>query len=184
MTDWPHSPLHRLTESGAYMITCGTYLKKHHLNSRLRLDYFQDLLFHTAEEFGWELQAWAILSNHYHLIALSPDDPEKLRTFISKLHTLSAREFNRQDANSGRKVWYQYYESRITWQKSYYPRLKYVHYNPVHHGLVQNAENYPWCSAAWFSRQTHSAFRKTVMSFKTDQIHVPDDFEGAVFPAE
>jgi hypothetical protein len=29
MADWPHSPVHRLTEAGAYMVTCGTYLKAH-----------------------------------------------------------------------------------------------------------------------------------------------------------
>jgi len=27
MNDWPHSPPHRLTKQGAYMVTCGTYGK-------------------------------------------------------------------------------------------------------------------------------------------------------------
>jgi hypothetical protein len=27
MSDWPHSPVYRLAEAGAYMVTCGTYLK-------------------------------------------------------------------------------------------------------------------------------------------------------------
>jgi hypothetical protein len=28
MRDWPHSPVHRLAEPGAYIVTAGTYLKK------------------------------------------------------------------------------------------------------------------------------------------------------------
>ncbi len=28
MRDWPHSPVHRLSEAGAYIVTSSTYLKK------------------------------------------------------------------------------------------------------------------------------------------------------------
>jgi hypothetical protein len=55
--------------------------------------------------------------------------------------------------------------------------LKYVHQNPVHHGIVSNAELYPWCSAAWFARHAQSAFFKTVNSFRIDRLQVRDDFE-------
>jgi len=27
--NWPHAPLHRLTEKGTYMVTAGTYRKDH-----------------------------------------------------------------------------------------------------------------------------------------------------------
>jgi len=54
--------------------------------------------------------------------------------------------------------------------------LNYVYHNPVHHGLIDNAENYPWCSAAWFGRNAPAGFVKTVLSFKTDQLKIPDDF--------
>ena len=47
MSDWPHSPPHRLTEQGAYMITCDTYGKAHFLNMPEKLDMFRRL-FSTA----------------------------------------------------------------------------------------------------------------------------------------
>jgi len=49
-------------------------------------------LFECAEEYGWELKAWAVLSNHCHFVASSPGHPAMLRRMISKLHTLTARE--------------------------------------------------------------------------------------------
>jgi putative transposase len=84
---------------------------------------------------------------------------------------------NELDAAPGRHVGYHYYDSHITYERSYFARLKYVHENPIHHGLVAAADNYRWCSAAWFERESDTAFRKTVASFKTDQISVFDSFE-------
>jgi putative transposase len=137
----------------------------------------QDQLFACAAEFGWMLQAWAVLSNHYHFIASSPEDPTTLARLISKLHTLTARTLNQWDASPSRNVWFQYFDSRITYPASYYARLKYVHQNPVHHGVVRMAENYRWCSAGWFGRTTRPAFRRMVEGFKTDRVNVSDQFE-------
>lgn len=158
------------------MVTTGTYQKLPHLNSPARLDFFLQSLFAYAEEFGWALRAWAVLSNHYHFLASSPAEPATLRNFLGKLHMKTAQELNRQDATPGRKVWYQFRESHITFERSYLARLHYVHYNPAKHGVATLAENYKWCSASWFTRTASPAFVATIKSFKTDQLDVPDDF--------
>jgi len=177
MPDWPHAPLHRLGQTGAYMVTAGTYGKAHHLHSPHRLDIMLDSLLTIASEFGWRLQAWAVMSNHYHFMAISPDDPESLRVFLSKLHSNVSRELNKMDNTPERRVWYQFYETHITYERSYFSRLRYVNQNPVHHGLIDNACNYRWCSAAWFQHNTSAAFSKTIASFKTDRLRVIDPFE-------
>ena len=177
MPDWPHAPVHRLSDTGAYMVTGATYRKAHHLRTAQHLDLVRDALLAGAEEFGWRLQAWAVMSNHYRFVAISPSSPESLRDFVSKLHAMTARRMNELDSAAGRRVWYQYYDSHITYERSYFARLKYVQENPVHHGLVPAACNYRWCSAAWFEREADSAFRKTVASFNTDRISVFDSFE-------
>ena len=180
MTNWPHAPQHRLSEAGAYMVSCGTHNKEQLLNTPNKMNLVQGQLFSCATEFGWDLQAWAILSNHYHFIASSPDDPTTLRKMISKMHTLSARDLNLVDGKPGRKVWFQYFESHITFINSYFAQLKYVHHNPTHHQIVQRSENYPWCSAAWFAQNVRPAFRKTVEGFKTDAIRVTGEYEPMV----
>ena len=158
------------------MITCGTYGKMHFLNSSAKLDLFRGLFFTCITDAGRDLHAWAILSNHYHFIASAPSDPVTLRRMISKLHTLSARDINVLDRQPGRKVWFHYFDSHITFTNSYLPRLKYVHHNPAHHGVVRCAEDYPWCSASWFARTATTGFRKTVESFKTNALSVADEF--------
>ena len=97
MPDWPHAPVHRLSESGAYMVTAGTYRKAHHLWNTQRLDLLQNALLTTADEFGWRLQAWAVMSNHYHFLAIAPEDPESLRVFLRKLHPKVGKRLNELD---------------------------------------------------------------------------------------
>jgi putative transposase len=53
--------------------------------------------------------------------------------------------------------------------------LNDVHQNPVKHGLVALANEYPWCSAAWFEANARSAFVQSVYSFETDRLIMPDD---------
>jgi hypothetical protein len=43
-------------------------------------------------------------------------------------------------------------------------------------GLVPVANQYAWCSDAWFESNARSGFVKSVYSFNTDRIKVPDDF--------
>jgi putative transposase len=66
--------------------------------------------------------------------------------------------------------------SRIS---DYLARLNYVHQNPVRHGLVPVANQYPWCSAAWFERTASEAMVKSIYLFKIDQVRVMDDFDVA-----
>jgi len=174
--NWPHGPAHWLFEPGLYIVTAGTYQKLPHLSSPLRLDFFLDSLFRCARQFAWNLRAWSVLSNHYHFVAASPSDSGNLRKFLGKLHMQTARQLNLWDETPGRKVWFQFWESHITFERSYLARLNYVHHNPARHGVVPLTENYRWCSAAWFARNASPAFVNTVKSFKTDRINVPDDF--------
>jgi putative transposase len=54
--------------------------------------------------------------------------------------------------------------------------LTNVHRNAVKHGLAAVANQYPWCSAAWFERTAAPAQVKTIYGFKIDQVKVEDDF--------
>jgi putative transposase len=47
------------------------------------------------------------------------------------------------------------------------------------HGLVEVANQYPWCSAAWFERTASVAMVKSIYRFKTDSLNVEDEFEPA-----
>ena len=98
------------------------------------------------------------------------------RDFVRHLHRELAIQLNRMDATPGRRVMYEFWDTRLTFEKSWLARLNYVHQNPVKHGLVPLANQYPWCSAAWFETNARHGFVRSVYSFKIDRIRVPDDF--------
>jgi putative transposase len=92
------------------------------------------------------------------------------------LHADSARELNRADGTIGRTVWFNFWDTKLTYERSYLARLNYVHQNPVKHGLVVKANQYRWCFAAWFERVASPAIVKTIYSFKTDKLNIHDEF--------
>ena len=96
------------------MVTAATYKKEPRFGSAKRLSYFCDQLLGLALAYCWKLEAWAVFPNHYHFIASSPLKAETLRGFLSHLHTKTAKEMNRLDGTPGRRVWFQYWESRLT----------------------------------------------------------------------
>jgi len=179
MPDWPHAPVHRVTPGGTYIVTAATYGKQPYFNSKLRLNLLCGTLLTECAQSGWSLQAWAVFPNHYHFVANS-NLTKSLRQMIRRLHSITARRVNELDNQPSRRVWFQYWDTQLTHQKSYMARLRYVHENAVRHGIVRRAANYPWCSAAWFERTATPAFRRTVFSFPCDRLSLPDSFEVSV----
>jgi REP-associated tyrosine transposase len=142
---WPHAPLHQLSANGTYIVTAGTYRKAHHFSQPNRLNVLQRGLLSVAEEFGWSVEAWAIFSNHYHFVAHSPEaGADNLARMLGFLHEKTAKWINDRDDTAGREVWHNFWETKLTPRNSYLARLHYVHQNPVRHGLVYLANQYPW----------------------------------------
>jgi putative transposase len=175
--DWPHAPIHRLSEHGTYIVTAATYRKEHWFRGSDRLDMLESTLLRVMKNSGWRLEAWAAFSNHYHFVACAEPDATPLRAAIKQLHGETARAVNRQDSAGGRNVWHNFWDTELTFEKSYLARLNYVHQNPVKHGLVAVARQYRWCSAAWFERAATRAQVGTIYRFKIDKLNVHDDYE-------
>jgi len=154
------------------MVTAATYRHVPLFGGRERL--LHDSLLALALQLGWRLEAWAVFSNHYHFIANSPAHPESLRDMVRRLHAGTATTINRHDAAPARRVWANYWDTRITNQDSYFARLSYVHRNAVKHGIAPVASAYPWCSASWFEIQATSALIETVYSFDPEGLRVAE----------
>ena len=174
--DWPHAPLHRLTGKGTFIVTAGTCQKEHFFGDADRLDFLQVEFLSKAEVYGWHIEAWAIFSNHYHFVGHAID-ANSLRPFLTHLHADTAREINKRDGVTDRRVWFNFWDTELTFEKSYLARLNYVHQNPVKHRLVPVANQYRWCSAAWFERTATPSQVTTIYSFKTDKVNVVDEFD-------
>ncbi|HEY5883447.1 MAG TPA: hypothetical protein VIT88_02110 [Pyrinomonadaceae bacterium] len=172
--DWPHAPVHRFDSDGIYMVTGSTLGKKHVFNGEERLTLLETELLTLAKQYQWRLEAWAV--SHYHFIARTLPGGPALNIFLKHLHSNTARKVNSLDHSAGREVWHNFWDKKLTYERSYFARLNYVHQNPVNHRLVRMANQYSWCSAAWFELTASPAIVKTIYSFKTDRLNIYDDY--------
>jgi putative transposase len=85
-----------------------------------------DLLFEQFAQRGVDVHAWAVLTNHYHVLV----DVMSFRTLgeiFRRVHGRTAYDWNRQEAVPGRKVWYRYSDRAMCSERHYYTTLNYVH---------------------------------------------------------
>ena len=181
-TNWLASRSSPRTVSAGHLLTYGRNLSQRaSLQRAERLKVLHRGLLIVARDFGWRLEAWAVFSNHYHFVGHSPDaGAENLAQMLGSLHEKTAKWINKLDDLAGREVWHNFWETRLTYKKSYLARLNYVHQNPVRHKLVLVANQYPWCSAGWFERTASPAQVKTIYGFKIDKLKVLDDYDVSV----
>jgi len=125
--DWPHAPVHRLAENAVYFVTAATLNKQHFFHAPWQRDFLERRLLSFAREFGWQLEAWAVFANHYHIVVRGNPDSRKLGEFLHDLHGVSARELNQLEQVKGRTVWFNFWDTRLTLQHSYLARLNYIH---------------------------------------------------------
>ena len=134
-----HNPPHYFVPNAMYMVTGSILHNQPLLVENRRKEFVLHALLERASSLDWDLQAWAILNNHYHFIARSPEYSTSLSKLIRQIHSITAIQINRWDNTPGRQVWFNYWDSCLTYEKSYLARLHYVHMNPVKHGLIDNA---------------------------------------------
>jgi putative transposase len=99
---WPHAPSKQVDGPGRYIVTSATYRKQHVFVKPADLDLFQEHLFATALEFEFELQAWAVFSNHYHFVGFTKRDG--VRDLTKSLHGRTSLVINKRHGSLGRQV--------------------------------------------------------------------------------
>lgn len=102
-----------------------------------------------AKSTGTTIYAWALMTNHAHLLLKSGDTG--LSVFMRKLLTGYAIRFNRKYQRSGH-LFQNRYKSIVCEESSYFLKLvSYIHLNPVRAGLVVSLSalsEYPWSGHA------------------------------------
>jgi REP element-mobilizing transposase RayT len=94
----------------------------------------------------YQLHAWVIMSNHVHVL-LSPLVTVHKATMNVK--SASARAANAILGRTGKHFWQD--ESYDHWVRNDRERnaiIRYIHFNPVKAGLVEDPEDWRWSSAS------------------------------------
>jgi len=173
---YPHNPPHYFLPNAMYMVTGAILHNQHLLNEDRKKQLVLGTLMRCSAMLDWNLEAWAISSNHYHFIAKAPEKVNTLSKLIRQLHSITAIQINKWDNTPGRQVWFNYWDSCLTYEKSYWARMHYVHMNPVKHELTDDASNYPYCSYSWFMERGDDELKEQVFKQPTDRLNIFDDF--------
>ena len=108
-------------------------------------DVYRAWLRRYADEFGLEIWAYCLMSNHVHLIAV-PRRADSLARAIGRTHMRYARRTNRLREWSGH-LWANRFFSTPLDESHLWQAVKYVELNPVRAGMAARAEDYAWSSA-------------------------------------
>ncbi|HHD77376.1 MAG TPA: hypothetical protein ENK97_01140 [Campylobacteraceae bacterium] len=111
-------------------------------------DTFLSMLCEACLEFGVKVHAYALMSNHHHLLIETSN--ENLSMFMRRLNSIYAIYFNRKYTRSGH-LWQGRFKSRYVADEHYlYTLIRYIEYNPLKAGLIEKIGTYPYSSAYFF----------------------------------
>jgi putative transposase len=174
---YAHTPPHLYRAGAKYFITASLYEKKRILDESVK----EKLLFSlstSCRRYGWQLEDWVILDNHYHIMVNAPEKSGNIAEFIAEYHKFTALFVKKNIPASATwpKVFNNYWDTCITYEKSYYARLNYLYNNPVKHRYVQNAQDYRWGSFPIRYNLERAYVEKLAQEFPCDALNIHDDF--------
>jgi len=103
------------------------------------------LIDENARKFAVAIHAYVLMQNHFHLLA-TPETAEALPQMMQAIGRRYVRYFNDSQGRSG-TLWEGRYRSTVIQPQAYLLAcMAYMDLNPVRHGLVAQARDYPWSS--------------------------------------
>lgn len=145
----PHSPPHPITNQNLYLLTATNYEHTKVMFTDQRRKELLDLVFDHMISNGIEIRAWVVLPNHYHLL-VHLNDFKILGQIFKQIHGSTARQWNIEDKQAGRKVWYRFTDRAIRSERHYYTTLNYIHFNPVKHRCAKSPYDWTTASVHWY----------------------------------
>lgn len=107
---------------------------------------YRDLLTEAAHKAGTQVWAYCLMPNHVHLIVV-PQDEDGLRRTFADAHRRYTAYINARLRVTGH-LWQGRFGSVAMDEEHLLNAVRYVSLNPVRARLVEQAQEWPWSSAA------------------------------------
>jgi putative transposase len=129
-----------------YFVTCVNYRREPIFSKSSNVDIFMKTLVTVRDYYLYELQAYVIIPDHFHLLI------KPIGCTISKLIQSLRRNFTVNFKNyhginkSLTLAQHRFYDHVIRNDKDWSMHMDYIHYNPVKHGMASKPEDWPYSS--------------------------------------
>lgn len=113
---------------------------------------FEKCLFEAVERSGWELMAYCVLGNHFHLCIATPMG--NLSEGMRWLQSTYAARYNRYRREKGHLFQGRFKSLLVEPGQHLCDLVDYIHLNPVRAGLADalRVRDYRWSSLYWFPK--------------------------------
>jgi putative transposase len=134
----------RFYTGNIWFFTVVTHRRIPALRTEAARESLRNAINHCREIYPFAIEAWVLLPDHLHCIW---DLPESDLNY-SRRWAIIKRKFTQAFVDRGRPPFWQnrFWAHLITDKKDYENHMNYIHYNPVKHGLVERAVDWPWTS--------------------------------------
>ena len=114
------------------------------VRDRIDYDSFCHDLDRIATRYLWEVWAWVLMPNHFHLVAQTP--PGALSAGMQQLNGNNGRRMNRRHGREGHLVKNRFFSLALESDQHEVASVAYVARNPVKAGLCRNAADWHFSS--------------------------------------
>lgn len=151
-------------EGGYYFFTVVTYRRERLFIDETARNLLRQAITATQSKHPLEIVAICLLPEHLHCVWKMPDGDADFSKSWSSIKGVFSREYlqaNEQKriplsrADKGEVcIWQKrFWEHQIRDEKNLQRHIDYIHYNPVKHGLVKSAEDWPWSTYHQFLKE-------------------------------
>lgn len=148
---------------GTYFFTVNTFRRLPVLTEPLLRTALREAIQHTRTSHPFDIAAWVLLPDHLHCIWTLPEGDAdfsirwaKIKRHVSKT---CGSDFGAQDLSESRNkqreagLWQRrFWEHQIRDNSDFARHVDYIHWNPVKHGLVVQASDWPYSTFHRYAR--------------------------------
>lgn len=154
--------IHTYFDDTIYVVTGWTIEKIHFFDNDKKKEILLSSMRHALDKFGYELYAWVILNNHYH-IKFKTKKGEDLPDFIKTVHDRSSYYLNNLDHNFDRKIWQGFREMQIRTPEDFWARFNFIHENPIKHKYITNKLYWKFSSYDFYLKNYGTAWIENII---------------------
>ena len=98
----------------------------------------------VTKDVGWQVLCWCLMTTHYHLYVVVPQDTARVSWALQKLNSVYAREFNGRYRRRGHLFGERFTDTASRSDGHARNTISYILDNPVRAGIVKRFDEWNW----------------------------------------